>query len=284
MGNAFWDCLDENRIVLILLRLAFSCWCFPWSGLEKNSRCADCSAKSTNRDMLEVETELDLSEEGWESPVFRKVPVLCLVSLVTFLFSSSGYGMCIEQQSIQQFWDHAASYFVWGGSHPGRGGLPCGLYGDEAKYTTSKGLQEKVLGLLFNLILWCPSSTRSSRYLLFAIRQSMVVSAERTLWPIYAHYARQLNLLFEGIVIGGQLMRFCLVELRGDWAFHAYSLGLGRRWNGIKPCFKCNVTTRGDLPYTDFSETPAWTNSVLTHVGFLLEAVKPGRICDSVWI
>ena len=134
---------------------------------------------------------LDLSEEGKPEPCQQLVPVLCLVSLLTYLCSEN-YGLFISDESLQQFWDHAVTYFEWGASHPGRHThIPLGVYGDEARYTNSTGFVEKVVTLVVNLPLWCPRTTRSSRFIFFTIRESLLVGYKETLWPIYEHLARQ---------------------------------------------------------------------------------------------
>ena len=230
---------------------------------------------------MNVDTEVDLREEGFKNPVRRAVPVLCLLSLVRYLFSKTGFGISTDPVSLQRFWTHACDCFPWGQRHPGKfTTIPIGLYGDDAKYTTGQGNIEKVLGLLCNFILWCPASTRASRYLIFAIREGMIVSYERTVWPIFQHMARQLNQLHdEGVLVDGKVLRFSVTELRGDWAYHCSSLNLGRRWNAKAPCFKCDCRTEGGLGYTmDYSATPPWLQHEFTHAAFIANVLKPGPI------
>ena len=232
---------------------------------------------------MEIETELDLNEEGFEQPVIRKVPVLCFISLVKYLFSAQGHGISIDLSSLARYWHHCKEHFVWGPQHPAVGHesffVPVGLYGDGARYTTGKGNIEKVTAILANFILWCPASTRSSRFVLFAIRESMIVSAERTLWPIYKFIARQMNQLFEGVEVDGRPIHFALTECRGDWSWHCFAMGLQRRWTGSKLCFKCNTNGK---EYTDYSDSAAWIDNECSHVHFLLHCLKPGPICNMV--
>ena len=167
-----------------------------------------CDILQSCEDMVEILTMLDLSEEGKPEPSLQLVPVLCLVSLLTYLCSES-YGVFITDESLRQFWTHAVTHFEWGASHPGRySHIPVGVYGDEARYTNSTGYVEKVVTLVVNLPLWCPRTTRSSRLIVFTIRESLMVGYKETLWPIFEHLSQQLNHLFhEGIEVksyGGQ--------------------------------------------------------------------------------
>ena len=128
-----------------------------------------CDILQSCEDMVEILTMLDLSEEGKPEPSLQLVPVLCLVSLLTYLCSES-YGVFITDESLRQFWTHAVTHFEWGASHPGRySHIPVGVYGDEARYTNSTGYVEKVVTLVVNLPLWCPRTTRSSRFIVFTI-------------------------------------------------------------------------------------------------------------------
>ena len=169
------------------------------------------------------------------SPCVRPVPVLCLVSLMRFLFSDS-FGITINARTLQQFWNHAREHFEWGAMHPGRDTcIPVALYGDGARYTNSSGFTEKVLCLILNFPLWAPKSTRTSRFLVFAVRESLMVSYKTTIWPIYKHLCDQLNLLFrDGVCFNdGTHLKFCLTELRGDCE---------RRLGVARQCFESEAT------------------------------------------
>ena len=226
---------------------------------------------------MDVATEVDLCEEGFKEPVTRNVPVVCLVSLIKFLFSKSGIGICLDQSALDTFWGHALRFFPRGPGHPGleHKAIPLGLYGDAAQYTSQTGFKEKVFGVTCNVLLWCPSSTRSSRFLLFAIRRSMIVTYKRTIWPVYKHLMKQLNLLHEGVMVDGKLLRFSLCEFRGDWEHHCASWNLARRWNGRNPCFKCHTGIRGNDSYVNFPDDI----TEFSHAHFIANILKPGQIC-----
>ena len=77
-------------------------------------------------------------------------------------------------------------------------------------------------------------------------------------------------------------LRFALVELRGDWAWHCFSLQLKPRWNSVQPCFWCRATLRGPSPgmhFTNFAEDADWVATEVSHVEFLNTMLQPGPIC-----
>ena len=150
-----------------------------------------------------MKTLVDLTEDGLgqrEQPV----AVLNIRSLLTFLFSDK-FGVQISEAALGQFWDHACSCYTWGPNHPGaHTHIPLGVYGDSARYTNQAGFQEKLLCITLNLPLWAPRSVRSSRFLVFSIRESLMVDFVRTVWPIYSYIVSALNELFQsGIPVKG---------------------------------------------------------------------------------
>lgn len=231
---------------------------------------------------------VDLSEEGHEKPMLQNVPVVSPRSLMNYLFSED-FNLVLDQDDVQKYWEHAVDCFPWGANHPGHDThIPVGLYGDSARYTSSTGFVEKTMCVIVNLPLWCPASTRASRFLVFAIRENLMVGYKETLWPVFRFLAQELNDLFHnGITVSRlgrplQTFKFTVTELRGDWEWHCNSLQLVPRWNSIKCCFKCPATTReGDLQYTKvFGDGAAWMPEQYSHVQFINTITKPGAICS----
>ena len=236
-----------------------------------------------------VKTLVDLTEEGL-GQCEQPVAVLNICSLLTFLFSDK-FGVKISERALAEFWDHACSHYTWGPNHPGaQTHIPLGVYGDSARYTNQARFQEKLLCITLNLPLWAPRSVRSSRFLVFSIRESLMVDYVHTVWPIYSYIASALNELFQsGIPVKGigcnpeARLRFTVTELRGDWAFHCDALQLNRRWSSNNCCFKCPATlTSGPFRYTDFEDNAGWVGNEFSHVQFLNLCLKPGAICDLV--
>lgn len=237
-------------------------------------------ASQENQDICTVNTRVDLTEEGL-GVCDRPVSVLNIRSLLVFLFSQN-FGVHISEKALHQFWSHATEHFEWGPAHPGRGThVPLGLYGDSARYTNSAGYAEKLLCITLSLPLYSPKSVRSSRYLIFSIRESLMVDFATTIWPIYSYIMQELNQLFHSGIPGPQgSVRFAVCEFRGDWAFHADSMALSRRWNSHSMCFKCPATSiPGPYQYTNFGELHDFSN-----VGFFNNCLKPGRLCNWYFI
>lgn len=229
------------------------------------------------QEITTVDVKLDLSEDGIGHCV-RGVPVVNLLSLMTFLFSDK-FGITISSATLQKFWEHARKHFEWGERHPAADSgthIPLALYGDGARYTNSSGFTEKVLCIILNFPLWAPKSTRTSRFLVFAIRESLMVSYTATLWPVYRLMMEQLNFLFQYGISGH---KFCLTELRGDWEWHVNALNLRPRWSSNKICFKCGATkTEGDLVYTDYCDEATWVDHRYSHIEFINDVLKPGEM------
>ena len=142
---------------------------------------------------------VDLREEG-RGITNELVPVVDILSLVQYLWDS--HGLHITDESLAKFWDHAHKFFPWAPGHPAsRGHIPCSLYGDDARYTSSAGFIEKVIVLNISFPLWRPLSTRNSRFTFFAIRQSLCVE-ELTLFPILRYVTWCCNILFSGCKLG----------------------------------------------------------------------------------
>ena len=259
------------------------------------------------QEIVDVETEVDLTEEG-SGVTMSHVPVICMLSLIQYLFGS--HGLHIHPDKVSQYWKHVREFVPWGASHPATSDqhVPIALYGDEARYTDQAGLVEKVVLLSCNFPLWRPATSRNSRFMLFAIRQSLT-TGYNSLYYIYEYISWALNILFFGykptvgfpgvrlpasvkgataqepLVVcqrSGQPLRFALTEIRGDWSWHCHALNLSNRWTSTSCCFKCWAKSGGrdpNLTYTDYSDNPGWMSQKLTHVQFLNRMTKPGPLC-----
>ena len=231
-----------------------------------------------SEDVIETETLLDLSEEGYETPQHRRVPVVCVKSLLKFLFSPQ-FGIEIPQQRLDEYWCHMEARTSWGASHPCKGGVPLALYGDAARYTNSQGYNEQLISILLSIPLWCPKSTRASRFLVFAVRQSLCVSMIETVWPVFRLIAQQITELgASGLEVGRKRLLFGVTEIRGDWSWHLSSLNIVPHWNSVQGiCFKCGVTRMDDESgYTHFNSGAAWIGHEYSNAEFLANMLKPG--------
>ena len=244
--------------------------------------------------------------DGGDEIGMKQIPVCNILTLVQYLFDK--HGVVCPQPDVSKFWDHAHRFFGWR-DHPAIAAgihVPLGLHGDECRYTSSAGLVEKIVALSLNVLLWCPKSSRNSRFVLVAIRESECVG-RRTMFPILEYVQWAFNILFTGIkpstgFCGGELPKnldrtagslhlcrrkhkFCLVEVRGDWAWHCFLLALKNRWTSKNICFRCHARSdRSEAAtlrcsYLDFSDTAEWMEHQVSHVEFINDMLHPGPIC-----
>ena len=263
-----------------------------------------------------MSTWVNLEEDG-DTVKCVPMPVVNILSLVAYLFNN--HGVVIEEENLAKYWSHMRDFLPWGKTHPAilEGGrhIPLGLHGDEARYTSSGGLPQKVIAISLSLQLWRPLSTRNSRFLLFVLRESMSLG-KRSLFPIWRYIAWALNILFTGLkpqrgYLGMRLpsqvrapdastasesdrylchnrTKFALTELRGDWSWFYYSLCLSPHWVSACPCFKCDVRGQGSgnvtlqESYLDFSPSAAWCGNLTSHIEFLNKKLRAGSICTLV--
>lgn len=153
------------------------------------------------------------------------------------------------------------------------------------------------------MVLWRPASTRNSRFVLWACRESLTVGY-RTLWAVYKYLRWCLDVLFDGYkpmagYLGESLpsnlrrtspesleplcqgVKFALTELRGDWSWHCHSLQLRPRWNSNKCCFKCLADGAQRL---DYSLTADWLDTQVSHEAFMRSMLKHREPCPLVTI
>ena len=58
--------------------------------------------------------------------------------------------MQITQESVDQFWAHAAEHTDWAAAHEGFGTMPLGLHGDDGRYNMAS---DKVILVTLNFML-----------------------------------------------------------------------------------------------------------------------------------
>ena len=192
-------------------------------------------------------------------------------------------GLEIPHAEIQKYWTHAKENGCpWANVSDGDH-VPCALYGDSAKYSNSG---EKVTCIFFSLPLWNPRTARLRIWLLFAL-ESYYTLGGLTMNPLYRKVVESMIKLYNtGIEIRGRTIRFAITELKGDWEWHAFSMGLSRTWRSPKFCWRCEATKNDDghgHTYTDFGDNPLWGNTQLSHLEFLarcIDADRPGGPCS----
>lgn len=97
--------------------------------------------------MIELEAPLDLCEEG-QGVTTGKISCVNVLSLFQYLIDD--HGLWLSRETLQQYWTHVRTYFPWGSTHPACTSThqdyyyPISVCGDEARYTDSQGVLEKV--------------------------------------------------------------------------------------------------------------------------------------------
>lgn len=229
------------------------------------------------------------------------IAVVNILSLITFLFND--YGICVPESQLARYWQHVRAFEPWGVNHPASASashIPMAIYGDECRYTSSSGLIEQVIVISLSIVLFCPRSTRASRFPIVALRASECLGP-RTLHPILRYIRWACNILytgclplqgFEGYTLPPGLqgvtgyeplcqgLRFCVTEFRGDWSWHYYIFGFRNRWTSKNLCWRCQATavrqeaaTLRDS-YLDFSDSATWRSTELSHTSFICNMLQ----------
>ena len=120
--------------------------------------------------------------------------------------------------------------------------LPLGIHGDEASMAIISAPYDKIYGVFLNVVLFRPTTTRLSRFLLFSVDSSRVWSLEDTMYPLLEEIKNSLNFACETGVAG---RRFLVSELRGDQAWFRYILRHRSWWLTREVCFKCKASIDG---------------------------------------
>ena len=221
--------------------------------------------------------------------------------MVGYLFNE--VGLQVSKEQIREYWQHLEEVkFPMATSDASclRESCPVGLYGDAAKITTEYG-HYHCLGIFLNLPLWRPRSTRFSRFLVFSIKEELLVPG-KTLDAVFTRLTWSLNVLFTGLypscgphgealpasqlALAGQSicnnkMKFVCTELRGDWKYHQQVFRFKSSWQATHVCFKCAAKSRGPLEglYYHVGEDAAWLQGELSLSSFLARRIPANNPC-----
>ena len=208
--------------------------------------------------------------------VMETVHMLDPHSVVAYLVNI--IGVQIPAHDVAAYWGHARAHGeAWVTNHPATSEhIPLGLYGDEARFSTTFS-QDKVLGIFLNMPLWRPRSIRASRFLLFGIEEKKLYK-HFTLDAVLRRIVWSINLLFDGMLpqvdhagkhirgaspghICKDASRFALTELRGDQLFHKqiFRWKASWTWTSLKVCHKCQAASRG--AHNLYYDWDNWTSS-----------------------
>ena len=200
--------------------------------------------------------------------------------LLRYLFVD--LGLKIPREEVERYWKHSRDTGApWANMSTGNH-IPCALYGDSAKYS-NRG--DKITCVFFSLPLWNPRAARLRIWLLFAL-ESYYTLGGLTLNPFYRKIVESMHKLYnQGIQIGDQTFHFCITEIKGDWEWHCFSMGLCRSWRQAKFCWRCEASKNpgpGETSYIDFGENPSWEATQLSQLEFLARCIdvnRPGGAC-----
>ena len=99
--------------------------------------------------------------------------------------------------------------------------------------------------------LFDPRSARFSRSLLCALESHCIVGMQ-TLGPLYQKIVDSMWKLYtEGLFIKakGRKVKFCTVEIRGDWEWHSVAFDFIPTWRSDQFCWRCEADKKKDPNY-----------------------------------
>lgn len=233
--------------------------------------------------MVEVTVKEKLSGDDFTKTTMN-IPLFMPKDILEFLVGN--LGLIVEDQAISKYWRHARDFDCpWKNISPNSDHWPLGLYGDAAKYSPAGS---KILAYFLNIVLWCPKSSRMSRWLLFSMEVDHCLGAE-SLNPLFGRIVESLESCYNGISINGSTYRFAVSELRGDWEWHVFALDLQRNWRMHKFCWRCQVTKcpgEESCNLLDLRDEPEWASTELSRTQFLAQMVSPSTASSlaSTWI
>ena len=244
--------------------------------------------------------QVDL-ENGEETFTLQDWPILDPHTILCFLIENAG--LRIPRERVEEYWRFNAHVGEPWAQHGEWDRLPVGFYGDSARVSSTFGSQN-VLGLFVNLILWTPSSVRSSRFLVFAIQEELLwkhytldTALRRVTWslnslvdgkhPALGPYGDPLSRRLQLCANKAMQFRCQITEVRGDWSWHKKLFRFYlTRWTGIKICHHCDALSKSNdnrQLYWSFDDH-SWSGGCFSLEEFFEKKVPPRYICVLVCI
>ena len=213
----------------------------------------------------------------------RKLPLLLPYDVMQYLISDCG--LTLEEQLVENYWSHldsigdpwAASNREWRTAVGSRNVWPLALYGDEANINLVTDPYNKIFGLVMSVVLFRPTATRLSRFVLFSLDSSCIRSVIDTWYPVLERIVESFNKLTEQ---GIQGRYFVVSEIRGDQAFFRYLFKHASWWTRCNMCFRCAATTRPtNLNYAIYEAPDGWNTTCRTTQDFIHEELDHTNLC-----
>jgi hypothetical protein len=213
--------------------------------------------------------------------------------LLQYLFDV--HGLEIPDEHVINYWEKIREHQIpWSTGHPATDShVPVGIFYDKCAFMNISMVEtEKVFGIFINLPLWRPRSARNSRWLIFSLRDELILPNEKTtLYPILEVIVASLNKAFmEKVTKCGK--SFFVSEFRGDWEGHKSVWGLQCGWKSVQVCHSCGACQFGRSPSIlcngckdGKDEKPPWVKTEYTLVEFLARCIDPEQPCKTsiVW-
>lgn len=212
----------------------------------------------------------------------RNLPVILPYDVMDYLIGSCH--LPIDDLLLNKFWSHLDSVQdPWALSTSdfrkaaGANVIPLGFYGDEACIGLVTDPYNQIYGLLMSVVLFRPTSTRMSRFLLCSVDSHRIESAEGTFYPVLEKITESFNRLSSEGVHG----RRCLVsEIRGDQAFFKYMFKHESWWRHTNVCFRCRATSKPTpLNYCIYESADGWNTTCRSTQQFIEEQLPQDNIC-----
>lgn len=208
-----------------------------------------------------------------------ELPALMPFDVLEYLINVCG--LRLDDKVLASFWGHldkvgdewSKSTADYRRGVPGQV-WPLGLYGDEAVVGLINNPFLKVVGLFLSVPLYRPSSTRLSRYLLFAVESDKIVSFPETVFPVLRAIVVSMNRLSE---TGIGSTYFLCSEIRGDQGFFKHILRHKSWWKDSFICFRCRANIKSGR--SNYLRYDGWTNTRHTLESFFETELTTLPLC-----
>ena len=215
--------------------------------------------------------------------LLRSLPLILPYDVMDYLIGSCN--LHIEEELINQFWSHLDSVEdSWALSTRefrkavGDKVIPLGFYGDEACMGLVTDPYNQIYGLFMSVVLFRPTSTRMSRYLLFSVDSHRIHSVEETFFPVLEQITASFNRLSNEGVHG---RHFLVSEIRGDQSFFKYLFKHESWWRSTNVCFRCKATTRPtNLNYCVYESNDGWNCTCRSTFEFIRDELPHDKLCS----
>ena len=212
----------------------------------------------------------------------RTLPLLLPYDVIDYLIGTCN--LPINDSLLDQYWSHLDSVKdPWAlSTKPFREAvdkhvIPLGFFGDEACMGLVVDPYSQIYGLFMSVILFRPTSTRMSRFLLWSVDSHRVHSVEGTFFPVLKLICESFNRLTEEGVHG---RRFVVSELRGDQVFFRYLFQHESWWRSTNVCFRCEATTKPtNLSYAIYESEDGWNTTLRTTADFIIDELPHDKLC-----